>query len=393
MAIRLALLLLFCAPLAYSQGVRIGDNYPVTSSITTPGQISTVSGSIVNICNFPANGVPCTNKATTYTSITLGTPCSTSTQIVLAGTSACIGSTDARGNWGAWVASANYDFTITTSTGQSFGPWTISAGNGSVGSLTVNLASPGTGGGLVSLGGTLNLAMPVCVAAGGSHAPGLVPDTGAGVDLTKFLRSDCTFSTPAGSGNVSNTGSPAVHQVTVWTNSTTIEGIPVCTNNQVLHGVTGADPACSAIVLADLPLIPLASQVSGQLPIANTCPGTTGASSTTFLRGDCQWITPAGAGNTNTIANGTASLGTGAISSGTCASVVTVAATGTATTDDFMADFNADPTGVTGYAPSVNGMLTIIKYPTTNNVNFKVCNNTSSSVTPGAITLNWRVVR
>jgi hypothetical protein len=38
-------------------------------------------------------------------------------------------------------------------------------------------------------------------------------------------------------------------------------------------------------------------------------------------------------------------------------------------------------------------MLTIIAYPTANNVNFKVCNNTSGSVTPGAITLNWRVTR
>jgi hypothetical protein len=26
-------------------------------------------------------------------------------------------------------------------------------------------------------------------------------------------------------------------------------------------------------------------------------------------------------------------------------------------------------------------------------VNFKVCNNTGTSITPGAITLNWRVVR
>jgi uncharacterized membrane protein len=38
-------------------------------------------------------------------------------------------------------------------------------------------------------------------------------------------------------------------------------------------------------------------------------------------------------------------------------------------------------------------MLTIIAYPSSNNVNFKVCNNTNSSVTPGAITLNWRVIR
>lgn len=109
-------------------------------------------------------------------------------------------------------------------------------------------------------------------------------------------------------------------------------------------------------------------------------------------------VNQGGTGNTGgtityTIANGTSALGTGAISSGACATVVTTSATGTATTDNIMADFNADPTGVTGYAPSSSGMLTIIKYPTSNNVNFKVCNNTAGSITPGAITLNWRVVR
>lgn len=93
------------------------------------------------------------------------------------------------------------------------------------------------------------------------------------------------------------------------------------------------------------------------------------------------------------VASGTSALGTGSISSGACASTVTTSATNTLTTDDFMADFNATPTGTTGYQASVNGMLTIIKYPTANNVNFAICNNTSTSITPGAVTLNWRVVR
>lgn len=100
------------------------------------------------------------------------------------------------------------------------------------------------------------------------------------------------------------------------------------------------------------------------------------------------WFTPP-----KFIASGTSVLATAAISSATCATVVTTSATGTATTDNIMADFNADPTAVTGYAPSASGMLTIIKYPTANNVNFKVCNNTAGTITPGAITLNWRVVR
>ena len=94
-----------------------------------------------------------------------------------------------------------------------------------------------------------------------------------------------------------------------------------------------------------------------------------------------------------TVASGTSALGTSAISSATCATVVTTSATGTATTDVITAGFNGDPTGVTGYVPLTSGMLTIIAYPTADNVNFKVCNNTSASITPGAITLNWRVAR
>lgn len=94
-----------------------------------------------------------------------------------------------------------------------------------------------------------------------------------------------------------------------------------------------------------------------------------------------------------TVASGTSALGTGAISSGACATAVTTAATGTATTDVIWWGFNADPTSTTGYSPSANGMLTIIAYPTANNVNYKVCNNTNSSITPGAVTLNWRVLR
>lgn len=96
---------------------------------------------------------------------------------------------------------------------------------------------------------------------------------------------------------------------------------------------------------------------------------------------------------TRTIASGTSALGTGAISSASCATVVTTTATGTATTDTVTASFNSDPTAVTGYVPLTTGMLTIIVYPTANNVNFKVCNNTTGSITPGPITLNWRVVR
>ena len=98
-------------------------------------------------------------------------------------------------------------------------------------------------------------------------------------------------------------------------------------------------------------------------------------------------------GLAQTVASGSTALGTGAITSATCATVVTAAATNTGTTDVVTASFNSDPSAVTGYIPLTSGMLTILVYPTANNVNFKVCNNTSGSITPGAITLNWRVVR
>lgn len=94
-----------------------------------------------------------------------------------------------------------------------------------------------------------------------------------------------------------------------------------------------------------------------------------------------------------TIVSGTSALGTTAIASGACTTITTTA-TGTAGTDVVVAAFNADPTSTTGYIPSTNGMLTIVAWPTTNNVNFKVCNNTIASITPGAsLTLNWRVAR
>lgn len=93
------------------------------------------------------------------------------------------------------------------------------------------------------------------------------------------------------------------------------------------------------------------------------------------------------------IASGTATLGASSISSGACATVVTVSATGVTTTDVVSPGWQGDPSAVTGYIPSTSGGLIIYPYPTANNVNFKVCNPTASSITPGALTINWQVLR
>lgn len=97
---------------------------------------------------------------------------------------------------------------------------------------------------------------------------------------------------------------------------------------------------------------------------------------------------------TVTVASGTAALATSSITNATCATVVTAVATGGASTDNVMADFNGDPSGVTGYNPAAGAQaLTIYKWVSANQVNFKVCNFTTTPITPGAITLNWRIPR
>lgn len=135
-------------------------------------------------------------------------------------------------------------------------------------------------------------------------------------------------------------------------------------------------------------LTPATSTVDG----AATVTLTTGQGLDLYSDGT-NYFTQGGKGLVSFSVSGTSALGTSAIGSAACASAVTTAATGVLTTDVVLASFNGDPTAVTGYVPLTSGMLTIIAYPTANNVNFKVCNNTSASITPGAITLNWKVVR
>jgi hypothetical protein len=121
------------------------------------------------------------------------------------------------------------------------------------------------------------------------------------------------------------------------------------------------------------------------LPIAGTTGWGTGVATAAAIN-----VGTAGA-LTTTLATGTQALGTSEIAASACASVATTAATGVATTDVIDWGFNGDPTSTTGY--TAGAMLTIIAYPTANNVNFKVCNNTASAITPSAVTLNWRVRR
>jgi hypothetical protein len=161
--------------------------------------------------------------------------------------------------------------------------------------------------------------------------------------------------------------------------STTAAGDYICSGtlsgtsyNAVDNGSTQC-PAGQQVGFADATNASAVTSVQTQLTSAN---GVTG-----------------GSGSTTTIASGTSALGTSAISSGACATVVTTTASGVASTDAIEWTPNASIKAVTGYAPSTSGGLSIAAYPTSGNVNFDVCNWSSGSITPGAVTLNWRVVR
>jgi hypothetical protein len=135
-------------------------------------------------------------------------------------------------------------------------------------------------------------------------------------------------------------------------------------------------------------LVSLTADVTGVLPAANVAAA---LSSTTSVNGT---TIPSSATLAQAVASGSSTLGTSAISSGACATVVTTTATGAATSglgSRITATPSVDPTGVTGYGPSASGSLYVWVYPTANNVNFKVCNNTSGSITPSALTMNWIV--
>jgi hypothetical protein len=158
---RFVFLFLLSAAALSAQGYRFDSQVSqevLTSQIlNTTNVIVVPAAPQIAFCAFPANAVPCTNKATTYTSVTLGTPCSVSTQIVLTGTSSCVASPDAQANWGVWVPSGQYSYTITLPGGVNLGPYVVNFGvpNGTnlvLGSLTTT--GPNTLGGGGSLSGT-----------------------------------------------------------------------------------------------------------------------------------------------------------------------------------------------------------------------------------------------
>lgn len=219
---------------------------------------------------------------------------------------------------------------------------TYAAGTSSVGVTSIATTSPITGGTITSTG---TIACATCLVATVNPSAGLLrvagsTQTATGAEL---------------SGDATTSGSNAVTVVKI-------------------NG--GAMPTSAALLASNSSAQPTAVTVgTGVITAAGINGGSAGALGVL-------------------IATGTAAMNTSVIASGACATVVTVAGSGIATTDVIEVGFNGDPTAVTGYGASATGaVLTIYPYPSSGNANFKVCNSSASSITPSALTLNWKVYR
>ena len=197
------------------------------------------------------------------------------------------------------------------------------------------------------------------------------PGTGAAIDI------DSTNYNPQINGDWYLAGSTvALNPIGGWQGTYDIDGSPLVRVRSV-----GGPYGTSALL-----------SLSGNFT-------TTGAYNPTFsIPSSSTWSFQSGGGTvTQTIAGGALALATSSIAANSCQTVTTgsvnsVAATGVATTDAIQFTPNATIKAVTGYAPA--GTLVIIPYPTAGYVNFDVCNkDQTNAVTPGAVTLNWRVAR
>ena len=244
---KLIWLFLLLPTLAVAQGVRYGPAN-VLQQATVAGVPNTVvlaSSPIIHVCNHPANAVPCTNYATTYTDATLGTVCSTATQIVLDGTTTCVGTPDQYTNWGVWVAAGNFDYTITLSNGASLGPYYISAGG----------SGGGGGGGVTSLNsltGPLNLVAGanITVTPSGTNLNIAANNPGGGTINAPLVATSSTTSAfivqglPLGNGNADVTSCPYTVQADTTGPATTVDrGTVIEVNSASACAITLKDPS------------------------------------------------------------------------------------------------------------------------------------------------------
>lgn len=267
---------------------------------------------------------------------------------------------------------------------------TAAPGTNSTQVATTAFVQANAGGGGLS-GQTANC-VPKAATATTSTGPAAICDDGTKVTITEPV----VVNTGSGLG-----GGMDAPEGTAHTGSSLVDNLWADSADHHWKMINNSGTATDLVGFSDLG----SSSAFGLLKCGSgtTCSGgtiTVAAGSVTAVTGTSPIVSSGGATPaiscatcTVTIASGTSALGTSAILSGACATVVTTTATGVASTDAIAWNPNGSIKAVTGYIPGTAGGLTIAAYPTSGNVNFDVCNWSAASITPGAVTLNWRVTR
>lgn len=184
-------------------------------------------------------------------------------------------------------------------------------------------------------------------------------NSGSGATSSTFWRGDGTWA-DAGAGTVTHTaGNLTANRLVLGNNTADITVLgSLGTTTQVLHGNAGGAPSFSAVDLA--------ADVTGNLPVANLASGS-GASSSTFWRGDGSWSAVSGASggtvtNTGTLTSGVEMIGNGGsdITASTLTATVVKSTSGALSAATAGTDYLNPTTGLTWIAQATpSGAATV----------------------------------
>ena len=394
------------------QGTPIANSYLANNYTTVNGQVCTLGGSCVTTSGLASSlsggslgSIPYQSSSSSTAMLNPNTTpytyylCETGTGTVGAPPQWCAGSGGGSGS----VTSVNLlmpssQFTVTGS------PITSS------GTFSVTLNSP-TGSGAFVLANSPTVSNATVTSS--FTATGLVTNADLANSSTTVNGQTCTLgstcsvstSTPnsvtfnnSGSGGASGSTFNGGSALTVSYNtigaaasnaSTTVNG-QTCTLGSTCSISVGAGTITGVTAGSGIS----GGGTSGTVTVTNSAPmvypGAGVPNSTGSAWGTSRSTTGSGSYLLLTNANIQIAMPTTAISANSCTSPASIANSAVISTSSFSTAFASNPNAVTGWGSS--GGLVLTLWPTSGYINWSVCNQSSASITGGAITVNVGVI-